>query len=62
MANKVRFYREAKRMSAAELGRIIGFTDVYVRQIETGKRDLSMKTAVKISQALGKSLNTLFLP
>lgn len=60
--NKVREYRVKRKMTVKELANVLGCTETFVRQIESGKRGMSLSTAKQISSALGKTLDTIFMP
>jgi transcriptional regulator with XRE-family HTH domain len=60
--NRVKYYREKAGISIEELANAIKKTPDYVRKIEKGQRGLTMDTGIDISNFLGKSLNTIFMP
>jgi transcriptional regulator with XRE-family HTH domain len=60
--NRVKEYRIKKRLSVKQFAIELGFTDAYIRQIESGDRGMSLETAIHISKVLEKSLNTIFMP
>lgn len=60
--NRIREYRIKKGWSVKQLAAAMGYTEAYIRQIESFKRGMSLSTAKQFSAILGKSLNTLFMP
>lgn len=59
--NRIREYRVKKGWSVKQLAAAMGYTEAYIRQIESFKRGMSLSTAKQFSVVLGKSLNTLFM-
>jgi transcriptional regulator with XRE-family HTH domain len=60
--NRIKYYREKSGKTVKELADAINKTPDYVRKLEKGERDLTMQTGIDISNFLGKSLNTIFMP
>ena len=58
--NPMKEIRTEKRMSIKDLSKETGLTERYLYFIECGKRNPSMKSAKKISIALGKSMEEIF--
>jgi transcriptional regulator with XRE-family HTH domain len=48
-------------MSQERLGELVGFTQAHISMIENGERELNVKTADKIADALGVTLNELLV-
>lgn len=51
--------REKIKMSQERLGEIVGATQVYISQLERGVKKPSLDMAIKLSNALGISLDKL---
>lgn len=56
---RIEFLRKKKKMTQEELAEKSGLHRAYFWDIENG-RNISIKTAYKIAQALGVSLSELF--
>lgn len=62
MKNKLKEIREEKGLSQLELAEKSGVARTIINQLETGKRDvIKSETMIKISKALGKTLDDIFL-
>lgn len=55
----IKKFREAKKMSQASLAKASGLAQSTVCYIETGHKNPSIKTAVKLADALGVDLEVL---
>jgi transcriptional regulator with XRE-family HTH domain len=53
--NRIKELRESRGITQNELGRLIGHTDVYISQIETGKRRIGLDLLEKIARTLDVS-------
>lgn len=60
--NKMKKYREKKKMSFLDLSRQTGISERYLRFIERGERNPSIKTAATIASALQATVDEIFLP
>ena len=56
---KIRELRKAKGLSSDKLAEIVGTAGAYIREIELGKSQPSLKMLQKIAQALGVSVSEL---
>jgi DNA-binding XRE family transcriptional regulator len=52
--------REAKGLSKSELGRRVGVSDLQIRRYETGEQIPRLSIAIRISEALGVSVNHIW--
>jgi DNA-binding XRE family transcriptional regulator len=57
--NRVRVWREHRRMSVRALAEAAGVTPAYLSQVETGKRDGTVETYRKLAAALRITLDEL---
>ncbi|MBW3622407.1 MAG: helix-turn-helix domain-containing protein [Armatimonadetes bacterium] len=57
---RIKEMRENRGITQNELGRMIGHTDVYISQIETGKRRIGLDLLEKIARTLEVSPPTFF--
>lgn len=55
-ASSVRSRREQLGITQTELARRIGFTRASISNLEAGRQDIPIRTAVKIATALGRRL------
>ena len=55
IGSRIKEIRENRSMTQNEMGRLLGHTDVYISQIETGKRRIGLDLLQKIAQALDVS-------
>lgn len=55
----VKKLRDSKKMSQAALARASGMAQSSISYIESGKKNPSMNTAIKLSKALGITLEEL---
>lgn len=60
VGNRIRELRDSRGITQNELGRMIGHTDVYVSQIETGKRRIGLDLLEKIAKTLDVSPLSFF--
>jgi len=49
---RIKELRESRGITQNEMGRLLGHTDVYISQIETGKRRIGLDLLEKMAQAL----------
>lgn len=59
---RVKAWREEKGWTLAELGAAVGIDKSVVWKIENRKRDLTVVEALRVSEALGRTLVELLLP
>lgn len=57
--NPVRVWREHRGLTTKALAESIGIAQPYLSQIETGKREGTVRTMKKIAEALGVALDDL---
>lgn len=62
MNGRLKEARLAKNLTQKELAGMVGISESYYCQLETGARRISLPIAQKISVALEKSMNDLFSP
>lgn len=55
----LRMYRARNRMTQAELGEMVGVTDETIANWESGSFTPSLKTAIKIADVFGVTLDQL---
>jgi len=55
----IKKFREAKKMSQASLAKVSGIAQSTISYIETGQKNPSIKTAIKLSNALEVDLEAL---
>lgn len=60
MVNKVSEIRHNKGISQKELAQVLNISVNYLNKIERGKRDPSLKLAVRIAKLLDCTLNDIF--
>ncbi|ARF67327.1 hypothetical protein B7C51_04995 [Paenibacillus larvae subsp. pulvifaciens] len=58
--NKIRLLRKEKKLSGIYIAEQMGITPQYYYDIERGKRSLNSKNAVKLSEILGVTVESLF--
>jgi putative transcriptional regulator len=61
MQNKVREFRENRRLTQKELGELVGVSRQAINAIETGKFDPSVWLAYDLAKFFGVSIELLFL-
>ena len=61
MKNKVREYRKKENISPENLANIVGVSVSMIYQVERGEKDPSLKVAQKISKALNRPTDKIFL-
>lgn len=62
MKNKIKEYRLEKELTQTELAKISGVSRTVIAQLESGVRvNVTVETMLKISKALGKSVEKIFL-
>ncbi|MGB0563604.1 MAG: helix-turn-helix domain-containing protein, partial [Spirulinaceae cyanobacterium] len=54
--NRVRHFRKLKDISQEELADLCGLHRTYIGSVERGERNITLKNAEKISQALGEPI------
>ncbi|MCI8889249.1 MAG: helix-turn-helix transcriptional regulator [Hungatella sp.] len=59
--NNLKQIREDKKMSVLELSRKTGISERYLRFIEKGERNPSIKTAALIATTLQSTVDKIFL-
>lgn len=59
--NKIRQYREKKKMTQQELGHKIGKSQIAISLYETGERIPNVAIARKIAKALGTTMDSIFM-
>lgn len=59
-ANRVKEIRERQGLTQRELARIAGMKQPYIAAIETGERNPTLESMVKIAAALGVPVRSLF--
>ncbi|WP_239639643.1 MULTISPECIES: helix-turn-helix transcriptional regulator [unclassified Megasphaera] len=62
MGNRIKEYRQKKGLSQTELAYKTGVSQRYIAFIEANQRTPSFKLALRISKALGETVDTIFLP
>lgn len=60
MQNNIKLVRQRQGMSQTELAKESGLSRVTISEVELKGREISIANAMKISKALGASLDTLF--
>lgn len=60
IGSRIKELRESQGVTQNELGRLIGHTDVYISQIETGKRRIGLDLLEKIARKLDVSPQYFF--
>ena len=60
MKNRIREYIERRKMTQRELAEEVGVTEVTMSRYCDGKREPSISTAIKISNALRTSVYVLW--
>lgn len=49
---KIKYFRNRKKITQAQLSEIVGVEEYYISDIETGKRNITLKTLYNIASAL----------
>ncbi len=60
MRNNLKKEREAKELTQAELAKILGVSEIFIRKIESGKSNPSSFKAVQMAEYFEKPLDYLF--
>lgn len=60
LGERIKFIREARKMTQAQLGKLSKLTQSTIANLETNKKDPSIKTLEKIAEALDVHIATLF--
>ena len=55
MGEAIKKARESKNMTQDELGKLMGVQKAQISKIESGKRDLSLSTIIRVFRAMGIS-------
>ena len=59
MNNKLFILRRNRGLSQLQLARMCGFTQQFIQRIEKGKVEPSIRSAMKIAEALGVTVDEL---
>lgn len=62
MLTKLRQARVKKKMSQKRISELLGISESYYCQLETGIRRMSLPNAQKLASVLDESLDDLFMP
>lgn len=62
LISNIVFFREKIGITQYELAKMIGVTQPYMAQIESGEKEMSITVFNKLSNALGVSMNNLLSP
>lgn len=62
MQNRLKEVRLERKMSQKQVSELVGISESYYCQLETGARRMSLPIAQKIALVLGTSLDDLFMP
>lgn len=62
LGQNIKYYRNRKNMSKAELAKLIKVQEKYIDEVENGKRVFTMKTLEKIVNALDVTFVDIFNP
>ncbi len=57
---KIKYYRNLKGITQEQLAEILGNEDYMISNLETGKRNITLRTLHKISEALDVESSKLF--
>jgi transcriptional regulator with XRE-family HTH domain len=57
---KILYYRRLKKLSQEDLASLANLHRTYIGQIETGKRNISLRNINKLAGALGVPIRDLF--
>ena len=60
VGQKIKMYRQKKKMSQKELGKLIGVGDSAISAYELGKNSLTLSIIFKIAKILDVKVNDLF--
>lgn len=61
MKNRLKEFREKKKMSQEELAEISGISRTTISDLENGKKEVTTNvTLEKLANALGKKVSTIF--
>lgn len=60
MGYRIREFREAQKMTQAELAKRSGVSRGTISAMENGDKETTTKTLVKIARALGTSVDSIF--
>jgi transcriptional regulator with XRE-family HTH domain len=61
IGKRVKVYRTKRQMTQAELAERLGISNVYISNIETGLKGVSLKVLLKIADEFDLSLDSLVL-
>ena len=59
IGKNIKIFRESHYLSQFQLAELCGLSQVYISNIETGKKNISLKSLIKISNALNVSCDDL---
>lgn len=59
--NKIKYYRNKAGLTQYELAKLVGLTRRGILQIEKEQQDIRVSNAIKLAQALGTSVEELFV-
>ena len=60
-ANNIKYYREKKKLTQQDLADITGLNRVYICDVESAKRNITIDIMEKLSNGLGIKLEKLFI-
>ena len=61
IGQKVKKFRTQNKMTQSTLAEYTNITDIYISNIETGKKHASLETLVQISNVLGVTMDMLLV-
>lgn len=59
IGKNIKIFRESHYLSQFQLAELCGLSQVYISNIETGKKNISLKSLIKISNVLNVSCDDL---
>ena len=59
IGKRVKKFRKTKRMTQAQLAEMTNLSDVFISRVETGDKNVSLTSLVKIAIALNVTLDDL---
>lgn len=62
MGRQIRKERQRQQLTQAELAERVDVSTSFIGHVERGSRKASLETVVKISEALGMSIDSMVLP
>lgn len=60
-ANNIKYYREKKKLTQQDLADITGLNRVYICDVESAKRNVTIDIMEKLSNGLGVKLEKLLI-